>query len=220
MHYVFASSLLVLHPTMPFLTEELWQAMGYGKETDLIMLGRWPEPIAAATLQGWGITREAADYIEDKHELIRAGRQLRADYNIPPSEKLDFLVKPVSEQKAAWLRGDAASIQALLKASSLTVDPALAAEKAMPSGVVPLGTIYMSVAGHIDVEAEITRLSAQVEKVESDLKRVNAKLENPDFVQKAKPEVVDVQRNKKHELQESAAKLDKLIKTLAGLRKI
>jgi valyl-tRNA synthetase len=218
LHYVFSSSLLLLHPIMPFLTEELWQAMGYGKETDLIMLSRWPEALDGSALQALGISREVAAYVEDKHELIRAGRQLRADYNIPPSEKLDFLVRPSSEQTAEWLRSDAASIQTLLKASSLTVDTKLAEAKAMPSGVVPLGTIYMSVAGHIDVEAEISRLAAQLEKIAADLKRVDAKLGNPDFVNKAKPEVVDAQKTKKLELQESASKLEKLITTLSSLR--
>ena len=75
----------------------------------------------------------------------------------------------------------------MLRASSVTVDPAYAPAKAMPSSVGKLGTIYMSVAGIIDVEAERKRLSGQLESLAKDLARVNGKLGNTDFLQKATP---------------------------------
>jgi valyl-tRNA synthetase len=218
LHYVFANGLLLLHPVMPFLTEELWHAMGYGTEADLILHARWPEPVGAADLAAWGVRPELVQFVEDKHELIRAGRQLRADYNIPPAEKIEFLVRPHSAQAAEWLRADAKSVQTLLRAERLTIDPAAEGGKAMPSAVARLGTIFMPVAGHIDIEGEVARLSGQLGKITSELQRVSAKLQNPDFVQKAKPEVVEVQQRKKNALDADAEKIRKLIGSLSALR--
>jgi valyl-tRNA synthetase len=154
-------------------------------------------------------------YVREKHDLVRAGRALRADYGIAPTLKVRYLVKPASAEAAARLLADADSLLVLLKAEAVEIDSGLAPSRAMPSAVSKLGTVYLPLEGVIDVEAEIRRLSKQLEKVRADLQRASAKLENADFVGKAPPEVVERQRARQSELVEEREKLQRLIDTLS-----
>ncbi|HBA82875.1 MAG TPA: valine--tRNA ligase [Verrucomicrobia bacterium] len=216
MHYVFANSLKLLHPLMPFLSEELWHGMGYSETAETIMQAPWPVDMEYDELREWGVTQRAVNYVDAKHELIRIGRTLRSDYGIPPGQKVDFIARPANEQHVDQLEMDKDMIAGLLKAEHFTVDPQFTPPNAMPSGLSPLGNLYMSLQGFVDVEAEAKKLGDQLEKVETELKRVTKKLDNMDFVSKAPPEVVDQQKAKKDELLEKREKLCKLIETLSA----
>jgi valyl-tRNA synthetase len=216
MHHVYACALRLLHPFMPFVTEELWHGMGYGREENTILRAPWPKPWTADRLQAWGITDEVVAYVDAKHELIRAGRQLRADYSIVPSQKVDFILKPSSADGAGRLRADEAPLRSLLRAGTITIDPGFTPPKAVPGAVSGLGSLYMPLEGLIDVAAERTRLNGQIEKLAEELDRVRRKLDNPDFVNKAKPEVVEQQRARRQESEEKLAKLRKLLEALGG----
>ena len=216
MNYVFAEALKLLHPLMPFLTEELWHGMGYSKLSESIMVAPWPKAMDQDRLQAWGIAALTVSYVDARHDLIRVGRTLRADYNISPAEKLNYTVRPINEDAARQLKADRDTIVALLKAGQFVVDPAFTPSKAMPSGLTSLGTIYMSIEGLIDVEAEVEKLSGQIEKIDQDLERISKKLENVDFISKAPPEVVEQQNTRKRELIEKREKLVKLMEMLKG----
>ena len=84
MHHVFSNALRLLHPLMPFLTEELWHGMGYNKSNETILLAPWPKAVEWRTL---GIDRAVVDYVDARHELIRIARTLRVDSGITPSRK-------------------------------------------------------------------------------------------------------------------------------------
>jgi valyl-tRNA synthetase len=190
--------------------------MGYGREENTILRAPWPKPWTADRLQAWGITDEVVAYVDAKHELIRAGRQLRADYSIVPSQKVDFILKPSSADGAGRLRADEAPLRSLLRAGTITIDPGFTPPKAVPGAVSGLGSLYMPLEGLIDVAAERTRLNGQIEKLAEELDRVRRKLDNPDFVNKAKPEVVEQQRARRQESEEKLAKLRKLLEALGG----
>jgi valyl-tRNA synthetase len=217
MHYVFSNALKLLHPVMPFLTEELWHAMEYNKEAEFIMQSAWPVPVENEVLKRLGMSRELVDYVDNKHELIRAGRTLRSDYTIAPSKKVDYFIKPVSAEVVAKLEAEAGSLKNLLRAENLVIDVSFEPDKAMPSGLSKLGTIYMPLEGLVDVEAEKKRLSEQRDKAVRDIERINAKLQNMDFVGRAPKEVVDQQKERQRELVETTEKLQRLISTLSGL---
>ena len=85
----------------------------------------------------------------------------------------------------------------------------------MPSVITPLGTLFMSLEGHVDVEAERKRLAEQLQKTEQELESVCKRLENENFVSRAKPEVVEQVRSRKRELQEKRDKLGKLIEAMS-----
>lgn len=214
MHYVFSSCLRLLHPIMPFITEELWHAMGYAGEAAFIVMAPWPEPLADTALEGLGIDRASVEYVDEKHELVRAGRTLRIDCGIEPAKKVGFLIKPHSEEAERRLKVDQASLKLLLRAESLKIGATVTPGKATPSAITRLATIYMPVEGLIDIGAEVQKLSAQIEKVEDDLKRVAAKLDNEAFVSRAPPEVVDQQRARRKEFLETREKLGRLLDAL------
>jgi valyl-tRNA synthetase len=217
MHYVFSNALRLLHPFMPFVTEELWHAMGYGGETDSIMRSRWPVPLGREALGAFGITEALVQYVDDKHELIRTARTLKADYGIAPNQKVSYRIKANSAEIADRLNADCASLVSLMRAESMEIRADLVPSKAMPTGVSQLGTVYMPIEGLVDVAAEVARQKAQLDKVMEDLDRTSKKLENEGFVSKAKPEVVEQQRQKKQELMEKGEKLRRLIDMLSSL---
>ena len=222
MHYVFSNALLLLHPLMPFITEELWETMAYaeghgaeGTGRGYAMTSEWPAGPSREELEALGADQDVVDYVSDKYDMIRVGRTLRADYGIPPSKKIKYLVKPDTEAWAGMLEADTGSIQGLLRAESLTVDSSPAPEQAMPSGVSRLGTIYMPLEGVVDIEAEKKKLEAQLASVAQNLTRVTGKLANEAFVAKAPKEVVEKQRVRKRELLEEREKIEKILETLS-----
>ena len=215
MHYVLSGALRLLHPVMPFITEELWHTMGYGGEEDSIMLAAWPDPADGAA-EKWGIEDTVLEYVDSKHEMIRAARSLRLDYGIAPTKQIEYLVRPDSGEAAVGLRADIGSVKSLLRASSVRIDMDLDTSEAMPSAVTSLGTVYMPLQGLVDIEAERRRLTAQLEKAEGDLARVSSKLANEAFVTRAPEHVVARQRELESDLRERRQKLQHLIEALGG----
>jgi valyl-tRNA synthetase len=214
MHYVFSNALRVLHPMMPFITEELWHTMGYGNDDEFIMLASWPDLSDEAIVSAWQLDQGCVEYVDAKHELIRAGRNLKADYQIPASKQVDFIVKPADAEIEAKLKSDRDNLIALLKASNVTVEAEFVPDKAMPTGVSKLGHIYLPLDGVIDREEEVQRLTGKLDKVVRDLSITSAKLENQTFVSKAPPDVVQKQRDRREELLEDQQKLTRLIEVL------
>jgi valyl-tRNA synthetase len=218
MHVVFSTVLRLLHPVMPFLTEELWHTMGYGSEDESIMTAPWPVTWPEHTAAEWGLDPACEQYVDEKHDLVRVGRTLRADYGIVPARRIEYIVKPQDSESETRLREDTASLETLLKAEPLRIDASLKPDRPMPLGVTPLGTIYMPLEGLVDVDAEIERLSGQLDKVSSDLERSNRKLGNMDFVTKAAPDVVERERGRKEELLKQRDKLVRLTSTLEAMK--
>ena len=214
MHHAFRTSLRLLHPIMPFITEELWHVMGYGEDTESIMDAAWPVPMTPETTARLGITPETVAYVDSKHDIIRIGRTLKSDYEIAPSTKVDYLVKPSDADAAQRLEADRASLESLLRARSVTIDADATPRQATPSGVSSLGTVYMPIEGLVDVKSERARLQGQLEKAEEGLRRVIMKLENESFVTKAPEQVVARQRERRTEWMEAAEKLQRLIDAL------
>jgi valyl-tRNA synthetase len=210
MHHVFSKALRLLHPLMPFLTEELWHGMGYGLEGETIMTANWP---TAGDLTLRGMAQPYVEYVDLKHDLIRLGRQLRADYEVPPGDKMVFAVKAADARVAEQLQADAKTISLLVKASELTIAVDYAPGKATPSAMNALGTIYMSL-GTVDVAAEIAKLQAQLAEATAELERIQARLGNVTFVQKAKVEVVNQTMAKRDELIAKCEKLNRLIEAM------
>lgn len=215
MHEVFSTSLKLLHPMIPFLTEELWHAMDYGGESDLLMLSRWPVARELEAMAEWGVDAATVRYVEDKHELIRIGRNLRLDYGLAPSMKLRYIIRPETEQQAGLLRDDQDIIAALLRAGDLEIQPDFMPTAAMPHGSSRLGAIFMPIEGVIDPSVELAKLRAQLDGVTRDLGTVNRKLDNIAFVSKAPAKVVEQQRTRKQELLEKSEKLRRLMDVLS-----
>jgi valyl-tRNA synthetase len=211
--HVFSKSLRMLHPYMPFLTEELWHQMGYATDAESIMRAAFPKPLAPATAASYGLSGEVTAYVEARRELITAGRALRADYGIPPGKPVRFIVQAADAATAARLTRDRDTLLALLRAE--TVEIACATDALpMPGSLAKLGTIFLPLEGLVDIPAEIKRLSGELQKTRGFLAGVQAKLGNAGFVSNAPAAVIEQQRAKQIELPETIARLERLIETL------
>lgn len=215
MRHVFSGALRLLHPIMPFITEELWHAMGYADEDTSIMLADWPRVEDGMGLAGMTIDPDAAAYVEAKQEMVRLGRALKADYGIATGTKVDYVIVPGGTHAAEQLASDRTALTAALNAGAVEV-AADAVTQGMPSAVCELGSIFVRLEGVVDIEAEKARLAGQLDKVDADLSRVEKKLANHDFVTKAPAHVVDRQKSLSKELMGKREKLQHMITVLTG----
>lgn len=215
MHTAFKTAITLLHPLMPFLTEELWEAMGYRGEGDFLMRSAWPKSFDKATRTAWALTEENMVFVDAKRDLIRVARQLRADYNIKPSQEIDFIVRPSSTKLGEALAGEIEALNRLVR-GKVRLDAAYKAEGAVPGLVSKAGNVYMPADDLIDVDAETARLQKQLDELEGHINRSHVRLSNDAFISKAPEAVVEQQRAQQKELIEKADKIRGLLKSLAG----
>ena len=201
--YVLTQVLKLLHPFMPFLTEEIWQALPHGPEVpenSFLMVQSWPEyqeelnfPVAEAG-------------IERVMDVIRAIRSRRAELNVPPSKKAAVIV--VTKRSEEFAAG-AGYLPRLMCASSIDVR---GEEPADVTGLVCDVThdakIYMPLAELVDIAEELQRIAREREKAEKGLAIIEKKLSNESFVAKAPEAVVSAEREKAEKLRALIAKLD------------
>jgi valyl-tRNA synthetase len=200
---VLEQSLRMLHPFMPYLTEEIWQSVSpfAGTQGDSIMLAPWP------TYSAEQIDEESEGEIEWLKTIIIAIRTIRAEANIPPSTELTVLVSHASEQDKARLTRNTAYLAKLAKVSQLT---ALSPDAEPPPSLMALCgelEIRVPMAGVIDIEQELVRLDKEITKHESELARLEGKLNNKAFVERAPTEVVVAERQKQEQAASSIATL-------------
>jgi len=154
--------------------------------------------------------------VDAKHMAIGLARNLRADYGLAPAQTADFILRPADAATGDRVREARAAYLPYLKAEKQEGEADFEPAKAMPSVITPLGTLFMSLEGHVDVEAEKRRLAEQLQKADQELASVSKRLENESFVSRAPPEVVEQVRSRKRELQEKRDKLGKLIEAMSA----
>jgi len=216
MNYVFSSALRLLHPFIPFITEELWHGLGYNALHESIQRAPWPKALSWDDLAEWGVTEPVVQYVDAKHDLIRVGRTLRTDYNLTPQQKAKFYLRPNKASDVDLLNQDAESLAALLSAQSITVDRDFTPEGAVASALSGVGTLYMSMEGLVDIQSEIERLMKQVVTTEKGITTIQTKLSNSNFLERAPGDIVAGEQKKKKELIEKRLKLQQLIETLSA----
>ena len=210
--YCVATFLKLLHPIMPFVTDELYHQMGFATADDSIMMTEWPAAIPEDVLNGYGATQAAEDDAEAKFELIRAIRAVRANYGIATSKALDMVVAPANDEMLEFLKRDEASFKALVNAGDLKFVPGYQPEG--PSGVAvsTAATAYIPLAGIVDLDAEKKRLEKQEAELAKYVGVVEKKLSNEKFVSKAPADVVAQERAKLAEAQEKLARVREQMK--------
>ena len=211
--YALFAILKLLHPFMPFVTEELAHQLGYIAETAI--LADSPYPDGAEILEGLGDIDALLSGMDAKFAAVKAARNLRASYNIPPSKPVEYVFKPATAAVAEFLKTEKSSIMRLARAGSFAIDAEYSSGgAASPSIVTDGGTVFMSLEGLVDVEAERAKLEKQKKELEGWIKSSTAKLANENFVSKAPPKVVEDARAK---LAETKAKLARVEDMLAAL---
>jgi valyl-tRNA synthetase len=194
--HVLEQSLRLLHPIMPFLTEEIWQQLPLGSDRPAsLMIASWPEADTHA------IDEAAEKEMALLQEVVSATRTIRSELNVPQGRKIQLVLSTGGDASAATLAANADLVQALVGAESLDAGPGIAAPAGAGSAVVGDVEIYVPLAGLVDVEAERTRVQKEIDKLEKLIAGLEKKLGNDGFLQKAPPAVVDKERARLQEYQ-------------------
>jgi valyl-tRNA synthetase len=197
---VLESSLRLFHPFMPFLTEEIWQAIPH--EGESIMHTAYPD-------ENFG--RSAAKAEADMGLLIatvRAVRNARAELSVPLTLLIE--AQAVAEDEAVWvLKDNMPALEALAKVRSLGfLERAPKDEGTVALPVAPGVDLYLPLAGVIDFDKERARITQELAAIEKDTGRLTAKLSNEGFLAKAAPEIIEKDRTLLAELKDKQAKLE------------
>jgi len=206
--------LRLLHPIMPFITEEIWLQLApiAGIEGDTIMLQEYP---AVSTHPAGAVVEEEIEWVR---QFILGIRQIRGEMDIRPSKPLPVLLENSAEKDRLFAEQNAhllARIGRVESVRSLAVD-----EEAPASATALLGNMRLLVpmAGIIDVDAEKARLGKQRERINADLERLQTKLDNADFVNNAPADVVTRTRQQVAELELQASQLNEQLSRLERLK--
>jgi valyl-tRNA synthetase len=177
--WAFDQILVMLHPFMPFITEELWHLTG-ARETDLIV-ARWPVAL-------YGVDTQAQAEIDWLIRLVSAIRTARTELNVPPGAKLPMVVRDATEETQRRLDGQGAALARLGRVESLSFGEPPAGGAAQI--VVDEATFILPLEGVIDIAAEKARLAKALASAEKERDGLGGRLSNASFVEKAKPEAV------------------------------
>ena len=197
--YIMSNTLKLLHPFMPFITEEIWQTLPH--EGESIMISDWP------------VYKEEFDFSIEEQEMdrimeaVRAIRNRRAEMNVPPSKKAKYFIatayKDTFEKAGIFMQRLASCSEAEI-GDSFEIDGSVCIVTADAKIYIPLGEL-------VDFDQEIARLNKEKEKVLKDLEFIDKKLNNENFVAKAPKAVVDGQREAAQKLRDKIAMIDESI---------
>jgi valyl-tRNA synthetase len=198
MAYVLDEIFKLLHPFMPFMTEELWDVTaGVGSRSTLLCHAEWPEPSFRDA--------DAAEEINWLIELVSGIRSVRSEMNVPPAALAPLAVVGAKMTTTARLARHDAAIKRLARIGEIS--HADIAPKASAQIVVGEATACLPLGDLIDLSAEAARLRKEVAKAQDEIARIDKKLDNPNFVAKAAEEVVEAEREKRTGFQEQLARL-------------
>ncbi|MGO4546206.1 valine--tRNA ligase [Paenibacillus sp. 2TAB23] len=205
--YVLDRTQRLIHPFMPYISEEIWQHLPHIGDT--ITLAEWPV---------YDTALEAPDAVKEMEllmEMIRAVRNIRAEVNVPMSKKIEMLIKPSSEAEAAIMTRNEEFIKRFCGTSSLETGLHISAPDKAMTAILTGAELYLPLAGLIDIEQEIARLEKEHQHLNAEVERIEKKLGNEGFVAKAPAKVIDEERAK---MNDYADKRDKVLARIAELR--
>ncbi len=210
MKEVFGVMMQLLHPFMPFVTEELWQTLN-GSTEQSIMVSAFP-----VAREDWS-EKEAEKEMEMLMELITSVRNIRGEMRIPPSLKLKVLISTADEQAKKVIDAGAGYMINLANLESLSADVNIAEPKGVATGVVGSTKIFVPLAGIVDIAGEKARLEKELGKVNKDLEQSSRKLANRDFREKAAPDIIQKEEDKLKGFQEKFNALENALKKLKDI---
>ncbi|OZM57876.1 valine--tRNA ligase [Lottiidibacillus patelloidae] len=206
--YVLDNTMRLLHPFMPFVTEEIWQHLPH--EGESITVAKWPEVRTDLT------DTTSAEDMKMLVNIIRSVRNIRAEVNTPMSKQIELQIKAQDEDVKARLESNRHYLERFCNPSSLTIAVDLKpAEKAM-SAIVTGAELFLPLAGLINIDEEIARLRKELEKLDKEVERVQKKLSNQGFVSKAPEKVIEEEKAKEKDYLEKQAKVKVRIEELQG----
>jgi valyl-tRNA synthetase len=209
---VFQGALQLLHPMMPFITEEVWQRFGFGAgdsglgagDLESIMVSKWPAPIPVDTAQ--------ADEVETMRELIVAIRNIRSEMNVAAAARVACLINTSDRGLEEFLLDQQALIAEQAKVSELRSAHAKPPHSSLI--VLPGLEVYIPLEGLIDFDREQARIQKDLANAEAEITRIEQRLQDENFQRKAKPEVVERERDRLAALTERRTRLKRTLESL------
>jgi valyl-tRNA synthetase len=211
LHNVFKNMLLLMHPFMPFVTEDLWQAL-YKSDENSIMISAFPV-----------INKDWEDAAAEKEmellmDVITSIRNIRGEMQIAPSRKLSVLISVPDLKLKSVVETGKNYIINMANLETLTVDKDLVEPKAVATGVVGPLRVFVPLAGIVDIAGEKVRLEKEIAKVKKDLEQCLRKLSNHDFLHKAAEAIIKKEEDKLKEFQDRHLALEKAFNKLKEIQ--
>nr|WP_293442478.1 valine--tRNA ligase [Persephonella sp.] len=205
--YVLDRSMKMLHPVMPFITEEIWQRLPF-KDADYLPVAPYPE------IDDNLIFEEEKQLIEDLKEMIVSIRNVRADFGIEPSRRLNVYIKPSDHRFMSVIQAMEPSIKLLAKIENLEVSEDIERPPNTVVAVSRKAESYIDIAGTIDIEKELKRQEKILEDIQKSISISEKKLSNENFIKKAPAHVVEKEKRFYEELKQKEEKVKRIIESL------
>ena len=205
--YLLREFLKLLHPIMPFITEEIYQILPNPEKS--IMITDYPEKDAQL------INKSAEKKAKKLFDLIYLIRNIRWEMNVPLDKKIDILIKSSDNDLIYFTKGNQKDILYLAKAQSIKISNDLEKPVGSAAGANEICEVYIPLEGLININKEFERLKKELEKVNLEYIRTKSKLRNPNFISKAPEEII---KKEKIKMEEFESKINKLDKNLAVLK--
>ena len=209
--WVLDQILILLHPIMPFVTEELWEKLageGAGRE-DLLIATRWP---SYSDIPGDAAAKAEMDWIV---RLISEIRAVRAEMNVPAAAKMALLHKGADDESRARLKIHDDLVRRLARASEIEAIDAV--PKGAAQFVLGEAVFALPLADAIDLDGERRRLAKEIEKIDGEIEKIEKKLSNENFLAKAPEAVVAENRSRRDEFGQARAKLNDALARIAAV---
>jgi len=204
--YVLDNTLRLLHPFMPFITEEIWQQIPRAGET--ITLASWPEVLPEFQ------DEMASNEMKRLVSIIKAVRNTRAEVDTPLSKQIELLIQTQDEGVKTELEKNKVYLEQFCNPSKLVLETSIDVPEKALSQVVTGAELFFPLEGLIDITKEIERLTKQQENLQKEIDRVQNKLANEGFVKKAPQEIVDSERQKEQDYKDKYTKVTERLKEL------
>ena len=213
--YALERSLRMLHPFMPFVTEEIWQTLAdYAPPPpdapESLMIAGYPQPNAAL------FDDEAESEMDTVMEIVRAVRNLRAEFRIQQHQRLEAIVESPQIGVIAGAEADAIKMLARIEPLTLPVNGAQAAPDDSVSLVLSGGTLTVPLAGLVDLAKERQRLSAEIDGIDANRQRLAKRLSDANFLSKAPEEVIERERQRLADIEARHGRVEEILARLSG----
>ncbi len=209
LYHVLKTGLQLLHPFMPFITEEIWDRINASGER--IIVSKWPEPDA-----GFNFPAEAEDADIFK-EIVYRIRNIRAEMNIPPNKNANAVFKTGNAGVVSLIERELIHIKSLSKLENTKIDADYKPANTDASAILKDVEIYIPLKGLIDIEKEKARIQKEIDKITSDFSRIEKKLSDENFLKKAPKDIIIKEREKQTEAGELLEKLNISLKKLSEI---
>ncbi len=201
LYHILENSLKILHPFMPFITEEIWEKINKQGTQKRLIITAWPK-----INPDLNFTKECAETDIFK-EIIYKIRNIRGEMNLPPAKKANVVFKTDDQTIINILDRDKVYFQNLAKIEELTIDANYQSGKTDAAAIIKNAEIFIPLEGLIDFDLEKARIQKELAKIEKELTKINGKLNNQNFIDKAPEEIIQKEKQKRDELNDSKGKL-------------